>query len=260
MKELDVAMAIAREAGEHLMAAWHAPHRIRTKSTSIDWVTEMDQEVERFIVERLRQAFPSYGILSEESPEQSGHQARWIVDPLDGTVNYAHGYPHFAVSIALERAGRIVVGVVYDPVLDELFAAERGRGAWLNGRPLQVARTAQLDRALLASGSPYDVHTRPRPYMSLWEVLVTHGLAVRQSGAAALDLCYVAAGRLDGYVEYQLELWDVAAGSLIVEEAGGRVSDAQGGAAYLYGRSIVAAPPALWSQLIMLIRELEIGD
>ncbi len=257
MSELDVAMAVAREAGERLMAALHAPHEIRTKSTAIDWVTEMDREVERFIIGRLREAFPSYGILSEESPEQSGHHARWIVDPLDGTVNYAHGYPHFAVSIALEREGHIVVGVVYDPVLDELFAAERGRGAWVNGRPLQVARTVHLERALLASGSPYDVHTRPEPYMRLWRALVTHALAVRQSGAAALDLCYVAAGRLDGYVEWQLEPWDVAAGSLIVQEAGGRVSDAHGGPDFIYGRSIVAASPALWSHLMALLRPTE---
>lgn len=255
MGALEIAMTVAREAGEQLRAALHAPHEIRTKSTSIDWVTEIDQEVERFIVERLCQAFPSYGILSEESPERPGHEARWIVDPLDGTVNYAHKYPHFAVSIALEREGEIVVGVVYDPLLDELFAAERGHGAWLNGRPLRVARTAQLDRALLASGSPYNVHTQPEPYMRLWRALVTHALAVRQSGAAALDLCYVAAGRLDGYVEWQLEPWDVAAGSLIVQEAGGRVSDANGGSNFIYGRSIIAAPPTLWDHLMALVRQ-----
>ncbi len=236
------------------MAALHRPHEIRHKSSAIDWVTEMDQQVEQLIIETLRKAYPTYGILSEESPEQQGHHARWIVDPLDGTINYAHKHPHFAISIALEKEGEVVLGVVYHPALDELFVAERGAGAWLNGQRLHVSNTGELRTALIASGSPYDVHTRPEPYMRLWQGLVTSALAVRQSGAAALDLCYVAAGRLDGYVEFGLAPWDVAAGSLIVREAGGRVSDFRGGDNFLYDQSIIAASPALWLHLLALAR------
>ncbi len=254
MTEIEVAVAVAREAGQRLLEAMAEPREIRHKSTDIDWVTEMDQEIEQVILTRLRQAFPSYGILSEESPEQAGHEARWIVDPLDGTVNYAHRHPHFAISIALERKGEVVLGVVYHPALDELFVAERGSGAWLNGRPLQVADTADLRRALLASGSPYDVHVRPEPYVRLWHALVTRALAVRQSGAAALDLCYVAAGRLDGYVEFGLAPWDVAAGSLIVQEAGGRVTDFGGAACFLREGAVIAATPRLWPQLLEIVR------
>jgi len=249
MHPLDVAIEVAREAGRMLLAAQHRPHEIAWKSSAIDLVTEMDRRAEALIVERLAAAFPDYGFLTEESPEHGATSTRWIIDPLDGTVNYAHGHPHFAVSIALEREGEIVVGVVYHPALDEMFVAERGKGAWCNNRPIRVSHTARLQEALLASGSPYDVHERPDPYMRLWRALVTRAQAVRQSGAAALDLCYVAAGRLDGYVEAGLDPWDVAAGSLIVEEAGGRVSDFQGGKDFVYGKTIVAASPALWEGL-----------
>ncbi|MDQ7030999.1 MAG: inositol monophosphatase family protein [Ardenticatenia bacterium] len=250
MKELDIATEVACEAGRMLMEALHRPHTVTTKTSAIDPVTEMDQKVEAFIVDHLAAAFPDYGFLTEESPAQGATSTRWIIDPLDGTVNYAHGHPHFAVSIALERAEEIVLGVVYHPTLDEMFTAEKGRGAWCNGRRLRASSTARLEEALLASGSPYDVHERPEPYMRLWRALVTRAQAVRQSGAAALDLCYVAAGRLDGYVEIGLAPWDVAAGSLIVQEAGGTVSnfDAQG--FYIYNRTIIASGTALWRTIL----------
>lgn len=257
MRELEIAVAVAREAGRVLLASQHHPHQIAWKNSAIDPVTEMDRRAEALIVERLRDAFPDYGFLTEESPAQGTDALRWIVDPLDGTVNYAHGHPHFAVSIALERAGEIVLGVVYHPALDELFTAVRGEGAWCNGRPLRVSSTARLVEALLASGSPYDVHRRPEPYLQLWRGLVTHAQAVRQSGSAALDLCYVAAGRLDGYAESGLDPWDVAAGSLIVEEAGGKVTDFLGGRDFVYGRSILAATPTLWDAIHRLLRAPE---
>lgn len=256
MREIDVVIEVAREAGRMLLEALHRPHAITTKTSAIDPVTEMDHKVEAFIVDRLAAAFPDYGFLTEENPAQGATSVRWIIDPLDGTVNYAHGHPHFAVSIALEREGDIVLGVVYHPALDEVFAAEKGKGAWCNGQRLHVSETARLEEALLASGSPYDVHERPEPYMRLWRSLVTRAQAVRQSGAAALDLCYVAAGRLDGYVEAGLEPWDVAAGSLIVAEAGGRVSDFAGGQNYLYGKSVVAAGPDLWAGLRRAVRDV----
>jgi len=203
---------------------------IRHKS-AIDIVTDVDLESEQLVCATLLGAFPTHTILAEEGGVRGGTDARyrWIVDPLDGTTNYAHGFPFFCVSIGLEVEGRLALGVVYAPSLDELYVAEAGRGASLNDRPIQVSSIGELDQALLATGFPYDRAQFSRALRS-FEVMSRQSQAVRRAGSAALDLCYVACGRLDGYWEHAVSPWDVAAGALIVLEAGGRVSSPDGSA------------------------------
>ena len=225
---LDTALTIARGAGEVLRAHFGSALTIEHKG-AIDLVTEADRASEAHIVERLREAFPEHAILAEEgSGTARAGCPRWLVDPLDGTTNFAHGYPLFAVSIALEVEGRIEVGVVHDPSRGETFAARRGGGATLDGRPLRVSSTDTLARALLVTGFPYSIHERPEPTVGLLRRFLLASQGLRRDGSAALDLCYVAAGRFDGFWELELKPWDVAAGSLIVSEAGGRVTNLDG--------------------------------
>ncbi|OGN93984.1 MAG: inositol monophosphatase [Chloroflexi bacterium RBG_13_48_10] len=228
MSEIDIASEAARCAGHSLKEHFNQPHQVSYKGI-IDLVTEMDKESERLITGMLSQSFPEYGFLGEEGSNSTATYAcRWIIDPLDGTTNYTFGYPLFAVSIALEKQGQITLGVVYNPILDELFTAERGTGAYLNGAPIHVTRTTKLGKSLLASGFPYDVWSNPRNNCSEWEQFIKKTISVRCDGSAALDLCHVACGRLDGYWELDLEPWDMAAGALIVQEAGGIVTQVDG--------------------------------
>jgi len=217
----------------------------------IDLVTEMDRAVESMFTRAIRRCFPEHEILSEEMEEgagrnpwhrpQASRRLRWIIDPLDGTTNYAHGLPHFAVSAGLEREGRIVLGAVYDPMLREFYFSQRGRGAWLNDRRLRVSSTDNLNRALLATGFPYDIRTSPENNFDYFRAMALNSQAVRRAGAAALDLCDVAAGRFDGFWEMKLKPWDVAAGALMIEEAGGRITDFSGRRFDLYGGSFIAS-------------------
>jgi myo-inositol-1(or 4)-monophosphatase len=195
------------------------------KKGPIDLVTAADLQAEQEFRQLIAARFPTHGVLGEEAPA-SGEPARsrWIIDPLDGTTNFAHGLAIFSVSIALEVDGRLEIGVVYDPIAEELFTAERGAGARLNGSPLQVSRQDALVDALLVTGFPYSVRKDPRRQTAAFEAFLREAQAVRRLGSAALDLCYVAAGRFDGYWEQQLFPWDIAAGALIVREAGGRVT------------------------------------
>lgn len=224
-KALAVVSRLAREVGamqrEHLGRCDLA---VQTKSSSIDLVTEVDVRSEGMILAVLRREFPQTAILSEESGP-SGPEAEycWIVDPLDGTTNYAQGLPVFAVSIALQRRGETVLGVVYAPCLDQLFTAVKGCGARLNGRPLQVARKPSLAACVLATGFPYDVATHPANNVAYFSSLVLKTRALRRFGAAAYDLACVAAGQFDGFWEMNLSPWDAAAGALLVTEAGGEV-------------------------------------
>jgi len=190
----------------------------------------------------VRAARPHDALLTEESQAESGSSGvRWIVDPLDGTTNYAHAFPHFAISIGVEVAGARAAGVVYDPMRDELFEAECGRGARLNGAPVRVSGIAELRRALLATGFAYDVHSRRTPNLVHFERFIGCAQAIRRAGSAALDFAYVACGRFDGYWELHLAPWDVAAGILLVQEAGGSVSDFDGGAPPASGARIAAS-------------------
>jgi myo-inositol-1(or 4)-monophosphatase len=246
--EVEVALSAARRAGEVLRAGFGAEHAITYKG-EVDLVTEIDEEAERVIRGELLGAFPTYGMLAEEGGKLAGEEdARWIVDPLDGTTNYAHGLSIFCVSIALERAGEVVLGVVHDPRGEETFVAQRGRGATLNGDPIRVSDTDELIQSLIVTGFPYDRTEMPEA-LELFGRLAASTRGMRRLGSAALDLCYVASGRLDGYYERGIWPWDLAAGSVIVEEAGGKLTNYQGDVLDLSGREIVASNGRLHSAI-----------
>jgi myo-inositol-1(or 4)-monophosphatase len=252
VRELEVAVAAAETAGEVLRSGFGREQTVKYKG-KVDLVTDVDERAEAVIGEMLRGAFPGYGMLAEEGGRRLGEgDSRWIVDPLDGTTNYAHGLPIFAVSIALERAGEVVLGVVHDPMRGETYVAERGGGATLNGEPIRVSDTDEPIRALLVTGFPYD-RSDMGTAVELFGRLTELTQGVRRLGAAALDLCYVAAGRLDAYYEKGLHAWDVAAGSLILKEAGGRITDYRGRELDLEGREIVASNGLLHTVLLEAI-------
>jgi len=209
----------------------------------IDLVTDADKASEASLVAFIRKRFPSHGILAEEGGAHAGESYRWIIDPLDGTTNYAHRLPHFAVSVGVEGPDGLLAGVVYDPIKRELFAAAKGQGATLNGQKVQVTRTESLETSLLATGFPYDIKERPDPAMSLFAHFMHHTQGVRRWGAAALDLAYVAAGRFDGFFEASLNPWDLAAGALLVTEAGGLISDISGGRLTTSSGSVICGNP-----------------
>jgi myo-inositol-1(or 4)-monophosphatase len=216
-----------------------------------DPVTEVDQAAEEYILRLLKAATPEYGFLAEESGNLPGKaDVRWIVDPLDGTVNYSRGSPWFCVSIALERAGELEVGVVYDPLRDELFAAQPGGGAVLNGRSIRVRPTASLANAVISTGFPYDAWTRPEDLGAEVGYFARRVMSIRSTGSAALDLAAVATGRHDAHWETGLSPYDMAAGILLVREAGGRVSDYAGRPNALYGTSLIAAGPAVHGEML----------
>jgi myo-inositol-1(or 4)-monophosphatase len=241
-REARVAIDAARSAGQLLKSELRGRRRIAYKGTPTNLVTEMDARAETVILDQLTAAFPDDAVLTEESGARAGRSGRrWIVDPLDGTTNYAHGLPIFAVSIALEVDGRIDVGVVYDPNHDELFVAERGTGAFLGPERLTVSSTGVLDESLLATGFPYNIRETADNNLAEYGAFSVRARAVRRMGSAVLSLAWLAAGRLDGYWELRLGPWDVAAGSLLVEEAGGRVSDLRGGRVDLESPAVLAS-------------------
>jgi myo-inositol-1(or 4)-monophosphatase len=213
---------------------------VRHKS-AVDIVTDVDLQSEQEVCATLLSAFPTHSILGEEGGARVGSETRyrWIVDPLDGTTNYAHGFPFFCVSIGFEVEGKLTLGVAYAPSLDELFVAEAGRGATVNGRPIQVSTTSELPQALLATGFPYDRREFARALRS-FELVSLNSQAVRRAGSAVLDLCYVACGRLDGYWEHQVKPWDMAAGALVVLEAGGTVTATDGSTFSVDGGQVLA--------------------
>lgn len=227
---LEFVIDLVRAAGDVICENYGQVHRVNHKSSDIDLVTEVDLAVEQLLVSAIRERFPDHAILSEEGDGvRHASDYLWVVDPLDGTVNYAHGFPVFAVSVAVQKQGETVLGVVYDPLRDEMFAAEQGAGATCNGRPMHVSDTARLQDALLATGFPYDRATRSDNNVAEFSRLVTRVQGIRRAGAAALDMAYLAAGRLDGYWEQHVFPWDWTAGALLVSEAGGRITDFDGG-------------------------------
>ena len=250
---LDAAIQAARAAGKILKENLHGKRDISYKGT-INMVTEMDHLSEKIIVSSLLGTFPGHGILAEEgSAVESNSGFLWVIDPLDGTTNYAHGYPAYSVSIGLEREGHAVLGVVYDPMREELFTAIKDAGAFLNGMPISVSGNDALIRSLLATGFPYDRTTSRENNLDLFSALIMAAQEVRRSGSASLDLCAVAAGRLDGYWELKLHPWDVAAGSLIVREAGGIVSDFTGLRFSIHDNEIIASNGAIHEQMLEII-------
>jgi len=224
------AMEIAREAGAELMRRFSHNHVVGTKTTPTDLVTESDFASERILVARIKERFPGHHILTEEGSERGAldEEWLWVIDPLDGTVNYAHGLPIFSVSIALAHRGSVVSGAVYDPTRDVMYAAERGKGAWRNGKPIRVSETRSLSQAMLATGFPYQIEGNPDNNLREFGLLMARAQTVRRPGSAALDLAWVAEGVFDGFWEPGLKPWDCAAGVLLVEEAGGTATDYEG--------------------------------
>jgi myo-inositol-1(or 4)-monophosphatase len=253
--QLGKALEAAQTAGGLLRENYGREHHIHFKGPA-DMVTETDRQSEELIARILRDAFPDYGFWGEERGQQgSSNEAVWVVDPLDGTTNFAHRYPFFAVSIGLVVDGEVQVGVVYNPMHDEMFAAQRGGGATCNGRPIQVSTTAQVQQSLIASGYPYDVWSSDYDNSQEWHSFLKRAQSLRCDGAAALDLCYVADGRLDGYWELTLKPWDIAAGAVIVEEAGGRLSQANGEPAGLQHPSLVASNGHIHPEMLRILKK-----
>jgi myo-inositol-1(or 4)-monophosphatase len=241
--------SIGREAGALLMDFFHQQVKIEYKGDA-DLVTVADRKSEALILERIRKQFPTHDVMGEEGTRiESGSDYKWYVDPLDGTTNFAHGFPVFCVSLAVEYRGRRVAGVIYDPTRDEMFAAELGKGALLNGQSIHVSATSRLAECLVGTGFPSQKrHKSPNIYFYHQLTLRTHG--VRRAGSAALDLCNVACGRFDGFWEFNLNPWDTAAGVLIVEEAGGRVTNFSGGPFRLDSRETLASNGLVHDALI----------
>jgi myo-inositol-1(or 4)-monophosphatase len=254
MKFIATAIEAAKEAGRLQIQALGKAHHIEYKGAA-NIVTEVDKQCEAIIVNRLRKEFPSHDILAEEgSDKNTNSDWRWIIDPLDGTVNYSHGYPLFAVSIALEHKGEVIAGVVFEPNRDELFSAEKGGGAFLNGRRISVSRTTELQNSLLDTGFAYNVHLGEKNNnLDHFADFLLKAQAVRRDGAAASDLCYVAAGRFDGFWELYLKSWDIAAGQLIIKEAGGKVSSFDGSPLDIYGKEIIASNGLIHEQMVKVL-------
>lgn len=249
-EELAIAGEAARRGGDMLLRMMGDAHHI-VKKGDIDLVTEADLAAEKAILSYIASHFPQDGILAEESGSQGAKGGRtWLIDPLDGTTNYAHGFPFFAVSIALAIENEVVLGVVHNPFLDESFEAAKGQGAFLNGKAIHVSGTGRLEESLLATGFPYDVHERPERVMALLEKMLTRAQGVRRMGSAALDLCYVAAGRLDGFWEEDLKPWDTAAGDVMVREAGGRITTFSGGTYTPYLQTVVASNGRIHDRMV----------
>ena len=240
---LELARRMARQAGALQRDRYETDLRVSTKSSAVDLVTEVDQACEALMVETLARERPADAILAEEGGGRDFAAApwRWIIDPLDGTTNFAHGYPRFCVSLGIEREGERHVGVVYDPLLDELYHAVRGAGAFRNDRPIRVSAERELGRSLLATGFAYDRRLSDDNNLEHFGAFLRSARALRRDGSAALDLCYVAAGRFEGFWELKLHAWDVAAGALIVEEAGGTTSDFNGRPLPRSGAEVVAS-------------------
>lgn len=259
------AVAIARQAGDVLRGYFDKPHTEGTKATSIDIVTEGDTASEALIVKALQAAYPEHHIVSEEGGgsgtaiESAAY--RWYVDPLDGTTNFANNIPFFSISLALtDTQRRPLVGVVYNPITDELFTAAQGQGAFLNGRRLQVSQTNSLGKSVLVSGFPYDKATNADNNLREWAAFLVQVRGIRRMGSVALELGYVAASRFDGLWEQRLNSWDVLAGLLCVQEAGGRISDYQGEATQLYtGKQIVATNGHIHAEMLKILEETRRG-
>lgn len=255
-ERLELAIALARQAGELQRRGLGKTRQIETKSSAIDLVTDVDRACDELLIAGIAGAFPEDGILTEETgcAREGRGEHRWVIDPLDGTTNYAHGFPHFAVSVAVERAGERAIGVIYDPIRDELFSAERDTGARCNDREIRVSATQRLEQALLATGFSYDVHdSQELPNLDYFARLLRSARAIRRAGSAALDLAYVACGRLDGFWELELGPWDVAAGMLLVEEAGGTLSDLDGSPAPASGKRLLASNGPLHPALLQTL-------
>lgn len=254
---LTVAQEAAHQAGALIRTNWQRTKIIEVKSDLVDLVTNTDKEADALITSILRSRFPTHQIIAEESAV-SGQESpyHWYIDPVDGTTNFVHSFPHFAVSIALTYESRFIVGVVYDPLREELFCASQGRGATLNGVPIHVSQAPVLEHSLLLTGFPYDRRQRSEFYLRFYQAFMIRTQGIRRCGSAALDLCYVACGRADGFWEWRLHPWDTAAGALIVEEAGGQMSNFSGGSFDIAGEQTLASNGLIHQEMIGVLRQI----
>ncbi|MBX5438034.1 MAG: inositol monophosphatase [Thermoflavifilum sp.] len=242
-------------AGSVLLEGMKQHFQVHHKDTLNNLVTEIDKRAEALILERIRSQFPDHAVLSEEAGAmQRDSDFRWIIDPLDGTVNFAHHLPICSVSIALEKQGEVIMGAVYNPFLNELFFAEKGKGAFLNERPIHVSAADNIQTAFLVTGFPYQWRDMPHDPVEVFGYFIKQGIPVRRLGSAAIDLCWVACGRFDGYWEHHIHAWDVAAGCLIVREAGGRVSDFQGRDYDLQASQLIASNGFIHGDLLHAVQ------
>ena len=252
-----IAIQAARQGGTILLDYAKKGFQIHKKDQTINLVTEADLRSEEAIIQTIRHAFPGHQILSEEQGMQDTptNPVKWIIDPLDGTTNFAHGFPLYNVSIGVEYEGVCVLGVVFDPTRNELFLAQQGKGATLNGTPIHVSVTPKLNEALLVTGFAYDVHTAKDNNLKEFCAFTLRTRGIRRTGTAAIDLCYIACGRFDGFWELQLNPWDTAAGKVIVEEAGGRVTNYAGEPYSIYGQTIIATNGLIHQEIVEVLRE-----
>ena len=258
---LGIAVRAARRAGAIINRAARDVDLLSvTRKRHNDFVTEVDKAAEQAVIEILHRAYPDHAILAEESGatagQADGSEYTWIIDPLDGTTNFIHGFPQYAVSIGLKHKGVLAQGVVYDPTKNELFTATRGRGAYLNERRIRVSKRVQLSEALIGTGFPFRDFSDLDEYLAMFRALTARVAGIRRAGSAALDIAYVAAGRLDGFWEMGLSPWDMAAGALMVQEAGGLVGDLRGDAGFLDSGRMICGNPKIFAQLVQIVGPL----
>ncbi len=251
----ETATQAARQAGVLLLDYAQKGFSVHQKEQAINLVTEADLHAEQTIIDHVRASFPDHQILSEEQGlHDSPHPTKWIIDPLDGTTNFAHGFPMYNVSIGVEHEGRVVVGVVFDPTRNELFFGQQGCGATLNGTPIHVSKTPKLNEALLVTGFAYDIHTAEDNNLKEFCAFALKARGMRRTGTAAIDLCYIATGRFDGFWEMKLNPWDTAAGTLIVREAGGTVTDYGGEPHSIYSDTIIATNGLFHPEMVEVLQ------
>jgi len=252
------AIQAARQGGAILQDYAQKGFTIHSKGEAINLVTEADLQSEKTIIQLIQKTFPEHQILSEEQGLQDipQHPIKWIIDPLDGTINFAHGFPMYNVSIGIEYEGNCVIGVIYDPTRDELFLGQQGHGATLNGTPIQVSTTPKLSEALLVTGFAYDIHTATDNNLKEFCAFTLRARGMRRTGTAAIDLCYIACGRLDGFWELQLNPWDTAGGKVILEEAGGTITNYAGEPYSIYGKTILATNTLIHSEMLGVLKEI----
>lgn len=261
---LNILIKAARRGSQIInRAANDLGHLKITRKRQSDFVTEVDRAAEAAIIEVLREAYPEYGILAEESGETPGQGAgrdyQWIIDPLDGTTNFIHGFPQYAISIALAYKGQITQAVVYDTLRNEMFTAEKGGGAFLNERRIRVSKCLKLEDALIGTGFPYRFFDHIDTYLGIFKELTQKTAGLRRPGAASLDLAYVACGRLDGFWEFGLSPWDIAAGALLITEAGGLIGDLTGEQNHLANGNVIAGSPKVFAQLLQVVENHRAG-
>jgi len=252
---VNIAVRAARRAGELMIRQINRLESLEvTEKSRNEYVTEVDRIAEDAIIEVIYDHYPDHSILAEESGQRGSNEFQWIIDPLDGTTNFIHGFPVFAVSIAVTHNDQLEHGVVYDPLRQEIFTASRGQGAQLDGRKIRVSKRPSMQHSLIATGFPYRANKEHLDdYLEMLKSVISVSAGIRRPGSAALDLCYVAAGRVDGFWELGLNIWDIAAGALMIKEAGGRISDFHGTDAYLQSGDVVAGSPKIYAGLSKIL-------